>query len=352
MNTSTLQLPHLAGRRLKLLVLSSPLLIVACLLFGAVNLPLNEIAAVTKLMLNGQLSAAEQQYPRTAAILLHIRLPRVLAAIIVGAALGIAGAVTQGLFRNPLASPDILGISSGSSLGAVLVITANLAPLHPMVIPAAAIIGAFTIAAIIYLLALRSAFANQLIFVLLAGLALSTVLSGAISAVLLMAQQYEISQFVFWTMGALSGRMWAHILWPAPLIILVGITLIRRAHSLNILALGDHNAHGIGLNVSRTQRSLLLHSALLTALAIAIAGPIGFIGLMVPHLTRLLFSPDHRLLLPLSGLVGAMFLLFADLIGRVIIAPHEIKVGVLTSLIGGCYFLLLVFRMQQQGKLL
>jgi iron complex transport system permease protein len=189
------------------------------------------------------------------------------------------------------------------------------------------------------------------LFVILSGLALSSLLSGATSAALLMAQQYEISQFIFWTMGGLEGRLWVHVLWPAPGIVLVAWWLYRQAQPLNLIALGEENAHGMGLNVQRTQHSTLIGSAFLTALAISISGPIGFIGLMIPHFVRLVIGPDHRSLMPYSAIFGALFVLMADLLGRTLIAPHEIKVGIITALIGGSYFVFLILRIQKQGKL-
>ena len=336
---------------ISLLLIGAPLFFLGYLAAGAVALPFTEVLSVLKLALLQQQELARELYPRTTAILLHIRLPRGIAALLAGSALALAGAASQGLFRNPLASPDILGISAGSSLGAVIAITTGWSMLHPLMIPAASIVGALSTATVVYLLAMRSAFLQQLLFVILAGLALSSLLTGATSAALLMAQQYEISQFVFWTMGGLEGRMWAHVLWPAPAIVLVGLLLMRQRQALNLIAFGEENAHGMGLNVPRVQRLTLFASAILTALAISIAGPVGFVGLMIPHLVRLLIGPNHRRLLPVSALCGGLFVLLADLVGRTIIAPHEIKVGVLTALIGGTYFIYLIVRIQQRGQL-
>lgn len=325
-------------------------LCLAALCLGAVPLPAAEVLAVARLAATGQWAEAQALYPQTTAILLFIRLPRLLAGLLAGAALALAGAATQGLFRNPLASPDILGISAGSSLGAVLMITTGTAVLHPLMIPIGSIAGALITASLVYVLAIRSTLLQQLLFVILAGLALSSLLGGATSAVLMLAQQYEISQFIFWTMGGLEGRLWGHVLWPLPAMLLVGGLLLTQATPLNLIALGEENAHGMGLAVQRSQTLTLLCSALLTALAIAIAGPVGFVGLMVPHLVRLLSGPDHRSLLPLSALAGAAFVVFADLLGRTLIAPHEIKVGILTALVGGSYFLFLIMRIQRRGQ--
>lgn len=347
-----MQIPdHRQPLLISLLLLAAPVVFILYLAAGAVALPFTEVVTVLKLTLLDQSELARELYPRTTAILLHIRLPRGLAALLAGGALALAGAASQGLFRNPLASPDILGISAGSSLGAVIAITTGVSMLHPLMIPAASIIGALATASLVYLLAMRSTLLQQLLFVILAGLALSSLLTGATSAALLMAQQYEISQFVFWTMGGLEGRMWTHVLWPAPVIIMVALLLMRQRQALNLIAFGEENAHGMGLDVARTQRLTLFASAILTALAISISGPVGFVGLMVPHLVRLLIGPNHRRLLPISALVGGLFVLMADLIGRTIIAPHEIKVGVLTALIGGSYFIYLIVRIQQRGQL-
>ncbi len=333
------------------LLICSPVMFVLYLALGAIELPITEVITVLKLTVLGNTAEARDLFPKTTAILLHIRLPRAMAAMLAGGALAMAGAATQGLFRNPLASPDILGISAGSSLGAVVAITTGLSLVHPLAIPVATIIGALGTALLVYALALRSSLLQQLLFVILSGLALSSFLTGTTSAILLMAKQYEISQYIFWTMGGLEGRLWSHVLWPAPVIFIVGWLLWRQAHGLNLISLGEENAHGMGLNVQRAQKITLLCSAVLTALAIAISGPIGFIGLMIPHLVRLLVGPDHHRLLPLSALLGAIFVLLADLIGRTIVAPHEIKVGILTALIGGSYFLILLARIQRQGKL-
>jgi iron complex transport system permease protein len=258
----------------------------------------------------------------------------------------------QGLFRNPLASPDILGVSAGSSLGAVIAITTGFSLLHPLIIPLFSIIGALITAGLVYLIALRTASQRQLLFLILTGLALSSLLNGAVSATLLMAQQYEISQFIFWTMGGLEGRLWSHVLWPAPLLIIILILSMKQAAALNLITLGEENAHGMGLNVKQHRQVTLLLSASLTALAISIGGPIGFIGLMVPHLVRLVIGPDHRKLLPIAAITGACFVLTADLLGRCLLAPHEIKVGIITSIMGGSYFIYLITRIQKQGATL
>jgi iron complex transport system permease protein len=204
---------------------------------------------------------------------------------------------------------------------------------------------------LVYLLASRSAH-DQTLYVILSGLALTSLIGGATMGVLLFAKQYQVSQFVFWTMGGLEGRMWQHIIWPLPAILIVGFLALKHWRWLDILALGEQSAHGVGLNVKRSQILLLIAATILTAMAIAIAGPIGFIGLMVPHLVRMLVGPTHRILLPYSMLFGALFLLLCDLFGRWAISPFEIKAGVITSVVGGLYFVFLIINIQRKGRIL
>ncbi|OBT13519.1 iron ABC transporter [Vibrio sp. UCD-FRSSP16_10] len=323
----------------------------AALILGAVDLSIIDLFSYLKLLITEGQTVAASQYPMISAIVVHIRLPRVIAAIAAGSALALAGACTQGLFRNPLASPDILGVSAGSSFGAVIAITSGLSITHPLWTPIIACIGALTCAMFVFVLA-RNSSTGQTLYLILAGLALSSLLGGATLAVLLFARQYEVSQFVFWTMGGLEGRIWTQIIWPLPVIVVCATWLLRHSKWLNTLSIGDEAAHGLGMNVGRSRFLLLLCASVLTAMSIAIAGPIGFIGLMVPHLVRMLTGANHISLLPLSALFGAIFLLICDLIGRYIIAPYEIKAGIITAIVGGIYFLWLVVRVQKQGRLL
>ncbi|MBD1569644.1 MULTISPECIES: iron ABC transporter permease [Aliivibrio] len=317
---------------------------------GAVHIPIIDILAMFKSYIFGGSELATKEYPLASAIVMHIRLPRACAAIMAGGALALAGSCTQGLFKNPLASPDVLGVSSGSSFGAVIAIVTGFSFMNPIWLPVFTTVGALAASAFIYVLASRHS-SSQILFLILTGLALSSLLGGARMGLLLMAQQYEVSQFVFWAMGGLDGRMWQHLLWPTPVIIIVSTLLLKESRSLNLLALGEESAHGMGLNVKQTRFKLLMFATLLTAMSIAIAGPIGFIGLMVPHLVRLLVGPSHEKLLPFSAIFGVIFLLVCDLLGRWIIAPNELKAGIITSFIGGCYFIGLIIRFQRKGRL-
>jgi iron complex transport system permease protein len=187
------------------------------------------------------------------------------------------------------------------------------------------------------------------LFVVLAGLAISSLFNGLVSAILLFSQEYEVSQFIFWTMGGLGGRMWKHVLLPLP-ILLPGIAvLFMFTRELNLFALGEESAHSLGMHVERTKRIILAVTAIITGMAISISGPVGFIGLLIPHLFRMLIGPDHRLLLPVSALGGALFLLASDLIGRILVPPFEIRVGIITAVLGSPYFLFLIIRYQRKG---
>jgi iron complex transport system permease protein len=309
--------------------------------------PTQIVAAIWSSLTLG-LEISQQQYPLVHSIVLHIRLPRIVAAILAGGGLAVAGGISQGLFRNELASPDILGVSAGSSFAAVICILTGASLLHPLMIPLFAMVGALMISSVIYGIA-RSVHQNASLYLILCGLALSSLLGGLTMGLLLFAKEYQLSQFVFWTMGGLDGRVWEQVLWPAlPLIILVVIS-IRNADNLDALALGELAAHGIGVDVNRSRAMLLLLVTLLTALSISIAGPIAFIGLMIPHILRLVIGPNHRALLTYSFVSGGLFLLFADLLGRWIIAPFEIKAGVIASVLGSSYLLYLIVRIQRKG---
>ncbi|WP_318519422.1 FecCD family ABC transporter permease [Photobacterium leiognathi] len=317
------------------------------LCIGSVSIPLHDVAGLFLAYLTHGSQYAAEHYPLANAIIAHIRLPRACAAILAGGSLALAGACSQGLFKNPLASPDILGISAGSSFAAVVAIVTGISASSLGGLPLFTTMGALASAALVYLLAAKSA--QQGLFIILAGLAVSSLLGGLTMGVLLTAQQYEVSEFVFWTMGGLDSRIWQQLLWPTPIILIAAVILLRHGQILNLLALGEQNAHGMGVNVKRSRLLLLGLTTLLTAMAIAVAGPIGFIGLIVPHLVRLVLGPDNRRLLPFSAVFGALFLLLCDLLARTVIAPNELKTGIITAVIGGIYFIVLLIRSQYKG---
>ena len=316
---------------------------------GAVSIPVDRVIQVL-VRPGADVTALDPQLRRVYSIIWHIRIPRAVSAVLSGAALALSGAVIQGLFRNPLASPDVLGISAGSSLGAVLAIVTGFSVAHPLAIPASAFVGAVVTALFVYSIAARPG-GTHLLYLVLAGLAVSSLLNGIVSSVLVFAEEYALAQFIYWTMGGLEGASWQRVLPPAPFMLLFSVVLLALAHPLNLLSLGEEQAHSLGVPVKRLKVLLLLCASALTAMSVAVAGPIAFIGLMVPHLVRLLAGPNHIRLLPLTVLTGAVFLLICDIIARVIIAPFEIKTGIVTALIGGPYFIFLILRHRSRGML-
>ncbi|MGA2640021.1 MAG: iron ABC transporter permease [Spirochaetia bacterium] len=313
---------------------------------GAV--PVSPASLIQFLLVKLGLSPLPLPDERDITILLLLRLPRVVAAMLVGSSLATCGVVMQGLFRNPMASPEILGLSAGGSLGAVVAITAGLASGSLFAIPAFTIAGAMLAAAIIYLLSSTRG-TTSLLYIVIAGMAISSLFGGLISALLLFSREYQISQFIFWTMGGLDGRTWRHVLFSAPVLVPGMIVLSFFARELNLFTLGEEEALSLGMRVEITKRALLAIVAAVTGVAIAVSGPIGFIGLLIPHLLRFIVGPDHRVLLPASALGGALFLVLCDLLGRALFPPFEIRVGIITAILGSPYLLSLIVRIQKRN---
>lgn len=282
-------------------------------------------------------------------IIYLVRLPRVLIACLAGAALASCGAVMQSMFRNPMADPGILGVTSGAGLGAVVAITLGVSALNIYYLPLFASIGALLAVATIYLLSLRKGKIPALTLVL-SGIAVSTFLGALTQLVLVNSNTYEVKNYIFWTMGGLNGMMWDQVrLIAAPVIILL-LVLMLFSRDLNLLLLGEEEAQSVGLETSHTRKLLLLITSLITAAAISVCGPISFVGLIVPHIMRLIAGPDNRILIPASALGGAIFLTACDIIAR-LPAKGEIHVGIITSILGAPYFLYLLIKNRREGDL-
>ncbi|ELZ82874.1 vitamin B12 ABC transporter permease BtuC [Haloferax larsenii] len=275
--------------------------------------------------------------PDTARIIvLSVRLPRILLASLVGFALATAGVVMQGFFRNPMADPSIIGVSSGAAVGAVATIALSLSV--PFGLHGAAFASAVITAFVVYLLATENG-RTPVATLLLAGVAVQTFLGAVISFLLLQAGE-SLRQVVFWLMGHLAGATWDEVaLLALVLPIPVGI-LLAYARDLNVLLLGEDDAQSLGIEVERTKRLLLATASVVTAAAVSVSGVIGFVGLVVPHMLRLVVGPDHRVLLPASALAGASFLVVTDTIARN--GAAEIPVGVVTAALGAPFFLYLL----------
>ncbi|WP_163271936.1 FecCD family ABC transporter permease [Chelativorans alearense] len=283
-------------------------------------------------------------------IVYEIRLPRVALGILVGAALAVSGALMQGLFRNPLADPGIVGVSAGAGLGAITVIVLGSTVLGPVVavfgiyaLPLAAFAGGLVTTLTLYRIATRQG-QTSIATMLLAGIALGA-LSGALSGILVyIADDRQLRDLTFWGLGSLGGATWTKI-WAAGPIILAALAAVPfLARGLNALALGEASARHLGIPAQRMKNTAILAVAAATGAAVAVSGGIGFVGIVVPHLLRLVIGPDHRYLLPASALLGASLLLLADAVSRTIVAPAELPIGIVTAVFGAPFFLWVLLR--------
>ena len=274
------------------------------------------------------------------------RLPRTLAGACVGALFASAGVVFQGLLRNPLATPFTLGVSTGAALGAVLAITFNvsIAFLGASAVPAAAFAGSAMAVAIVYALAQARHRGLSTTVLLLAGVTMNAFFSAMILFVQYFASFADTYRTLRWLMGDLDVASYQPILATLPTMAVAFVAFAWLARPLNLLSLGADSAESRGLDVAKAQRTAFLGASLATGAAVSIGGPIGFVGIIIPHLVRLLVGPDHRLVLPASALFGAAFLVACDLVARTILAPVELPVGIITALIGGPFFLWLLIR--------
>lgn len=289
------------------------------------------------------LSGRGDELART--VVWDFRLPRTLVGLAAGAALAASGTVMQAFFRNPLADPGLLGVSSGGALGAVAVLalgpSLGLAAASLWTLPVASTLGAFAATGAVMMLAERGASTERL---LLSGVALNALLGAGTSFLLTVtAGHFEVNaQILFWLMGGLENRSWEHVWMGVPVIALGCALLLPLGRGLNLLSLGEHSAQSLGVDVHRLRRKLIVLATVLTALATATGGIIGFVGLVVPHVLRLAWGPDHRRLLPAAMLGGGAFLLACDLVTRLF--PIGLRLGVVTAVVGGPFFLWLLRR--------
>jgi iron complex transport system permease protein len=318
------------------------LTVILSIVIGAVYIPLVDVWRV----MTGQPPHVVTQ---AATIILTLRLPRTALVMLTGAALGTSGAAYQGLFRNPLADPYLIGVASGAGLGAVLAMNIR----WPysfwglMAVPFAAFVGALAAVFLVYTLA-RIGKTIPTTNLILAGVAFSSFATG-LTAFLMLRSTGELRRAISWLLGGSSQAGWGPVLTVLPYLTVGLVILLLSGHALNLLQFGDEQAQQLGLPITRSRTLILLAASLATAAAVSFSGIIGFIGLIVPHVLRLWFGPDYRRLLPLSLVGGAAALLLSDVLARVIISPQELPVGIITALFGAPFFLWILRRAKNQG---
>ncbi|WP_446751400.1 FecCD family ABC transporter permease [Vibrio sp. S11_S32] len=288
-------------------------------------------------------------------IIQQVRLPRTLLCLFIGAILGLCGAVMQGLFRNPLAEPSIIGVSSGAALGAAFAIVcfAGLKQDYPLfmdlaAVPVFAFLGGALTTIMIYKLG-TSQFGTSVTVMLLAGVAISALSGAAIGYLNFIADDQMLRDLSLWSMGSLAGATWAGIGLAGVTLLGLLIFFMRQAMPLNALLLGEAEATHLGVPIQSLKRKLILLTAAGVGVTVSLSGMIGFIGLVIPHLGRMLIGPDHRALLPFSAILGALLLTLADMFARVAVTPAELPVGIVTAIVGAPFFLYLLF--SQKGRI-
>ncbi|WP_217536503.1 iron ABC transporter permease [Vibrio metschnikovii] len=284
----------------------------------------------------------------------QIRLPRTLLCLLVGAILALCGVVMQGLFRNPLAEPGIIGVSAGASLGAALAIVLlasfelNATWMNMFTLPLCAFIGGVVTTLLVYRLG-TSQLGTSVTIMLLAGVAISALSGAGIGYLNFLADDQMLRDLTLWSMGSFAGANWPQIYLCLFALGILAYCFHRRAMALNALLLGESEARHLGIGTQQLKRALIILCAAGVGITVSVAGMIGFVGLVVPHLGRMLVGPDHRYLLPVSALLGALLLTCADMFARVAVAPSELPIGIVTALVGAPFFLYLLFK--QKGKL-
>lgn len=319
---------------------------VLALLSGAAQLTPQQAFAAVRAVVQGEALSDIRAEDPALAIVSVIRLPRILLTMLVGAALAVSGAAMQGLFRNPLADPGLIGVSSGAALGAVSVIV--LGTQWPWLsasvgLPLAAALGGLLATGIVYRLS-REAARSDVATLLLAGIAINAIAAAGTGLLTYFADDGQLRTLTFWLLGGLGGAHWAQLGVVAPFLLLCTVGLCFLGRPLNAFLLGEDVAHHLGYSVEVIKAVAIVLSAVAVGAAVAVSGVIGFVGLVVPHLLRLAIGADHRLLLPATALLGAAGLLLADTVARTLVSPAELPIGILTALLGGPFFLALLQR--------
>jgi len=343
--------------RLSLLFISLTAALLAfmfvALIFGSTKIGLKELGDILLSALPWHMGGTGASVDPTAVtIIFDVRFPRVLMAAITGAGLALVGAVYQGFFRNPMADPFMLGMSSGAAFGASLAIITGLDAVLFFgvgLVSVFAFVGAALTSVVVYMVA-NSGYRRQKVTILLAGIAISFFLSAFVSLFMVFSHG-GMQKIVFWTMGGLGGASYKQLIIIFPVVLIAGVGLMFFSRDLNVLSLGDDTARSLGVEVDRMNLPVLALSSLIIAVCVSFTGVIGFVGLIIPHVIRLIAGPDHRTLLPLSALGGAVFMVITDLLARTVATPAEIPVGAVTALVGSPYFIWLLLRSNKGGAL-
>ncbi|HEY4192134.1 MAG TPA: iron ABC transporter permease [Mesorhizobium sp.] len=337
--------------RARAVIVALALLLVATALFSLASGASDaSVPGVIRGWLSGAVPGEAALGARDRLIVYDIRLPRVVMGALVGAALAVSGAVMQGLFRNPLADPGLIGVSAGASLGAVAVIVLGATALAPLTValgvlslPLAAFFGGLATTLVLYRVATRHG-QTSVATMLLAGIALAALAMALTGVLIFLADDRQLRDLTFWGLGSLAGATWQKIGAVGPVIALALATTPFLARGLNALALGEATAGHLGIPVQRMKHTAIVAVSAAVGASVAVSGGIGFVGIVVPHLLRLLIGPDNRYLLPASALLGASLLLIADALARTIVSPAELPIGIVTALAGAPFFLWILLR--------
>lgn len=322
--------------------------VVASLLVGPIKLPLSDLFTIL---------VRPDDQPQ-ALVVWEIRLPRTLMVVLVGSALAVAGAMIQGLFRNPLADPALIGVSQGAALSTVLITLVGvewipflLGSMKALTLPLAAFLGGLLTTFVVLRIGRVAQGANTAAM-LLAGVAINALAGAVIGLCQYLATEQQLKNMTFWMLGSFSHVGWHNLYFAAPIILLSFAFVPALIKPLNVLLLGESEAKHLGVNLAFTQTAIVILATLMVAAGVASVGVVGFVGLVVPHIIRLSMGPDHRYLIPASMLLGAAILLLADMAARTIVLPAELPIGILTALVGGPFFIYLIIKQKQKMSLL
>ncbi|TAU54325.1 iron ABC transporter permease [Rhizobium leguminosarum] len=342
-----------AGDRTRLALLAIALLVVGSVFSMLFSVTTGASDASILDVISNMAGSETALSTRDRIIIFDIRLPRAILGFLIGASLAVSGTVMQGLFRNPLADPGLVGVSSGASLGAVAMIVLGsglAAPLQALLgiyaLPAAAFGGGLVTTLLLYRIATRHG-QTSVATMLLAGIALGALALAITGLLIYMANDQQLRDLTFWSMGSLAGATWTKIAAASP-IILLSFTALPMARGLNAITLGEAAAFHMGVPVQRLKNVVIVGVAAATGASVAVSGGIGFVGIVVPHILRMAIGPDHRFLLPAAALLGGSLLIFADVLARTLVAPAELPIGIITAAVGGPFFLWILLRQRSR----